>query len=441
MRLAQKHELRKLLAPELKQSLQILTLPQQELKSLIDEELVNNPFLEESPEAATAMPLPVSYSRASRSARNAQSDEDLDPFAQLSTLPSLQDTLLSQLEVSAEDEETRSTGAEIIGNLDGNGFLKVPLSEIAARQRVSIAVVEKTLKLIQKFEPAGVGARTIEECLLIQCDALGEEDPLLRVIIAEHLNDVAQRKFSMIAKELQTSTEEVEARVKKIAALNPKPGQNYSSERAFHITPDIFIDEKDGELEIYINQEHLPVLNINEEYRAILKKNNLPPDQKEYMKTQLGNALELIRAIARRRGTLRKVLDVIAQIQKEALVSGLSNMKPLTLQEVADKIGMHESTVSRVVMNKYAETPQGIVAIKDFFTGGIQQENGQTVSSSQCKDLVKELIEAEDKTHPLSDEELAGILLKQNGIKLARRTVAKYREEQNIPSSTLRRTH
>ena len=154
---------------------------------------------------------------------------------------------------------------------------------------------------------------------------------------------------------------------------------------------------------------------------------------------QLQNALELLRAIARRRGTLRKVLEVIAGIQKEAIISGLSHLKPLTLQEVADKIGMHESTVSRVVMNKYAETPQGIIAIKDLFTSRVEQENGNAVSSHTCKDRISELIASEDKKHPLSDEDLAGILLKDNGIKLARRTIAKYREELQLPSSTLRR--
>lgn len=439
MILSQRPELRKLLAPELKQSLKILTLPHQELKSLIDEELVNNPFLEESPAALSAASFPNTSVRGSRSVKADQADENFDPFSQLTAAPSLQDILLRQLEVSADNDEERKIGTEIIGNLDDNGFLKAPVTEIAASQRASVEAVKQVLKMVQKFEPAGIAARTIEECLLIQCDVLGEEDPLFRVIISEHLQDVAQHKYAFIAKQLQAPVEVIEACVKKITALNPKPGQNYSPERAFHITPDIVIEKDGDDLEIFINHENLPALHINEDYRTILKNNNLPQDQKEYMKEQLENALELIRAISRRRGTLRKVLDVIAQIQKDAIIEGPSRLKPLTLQQVANQIDMHESTVSRVVMNKYAETPRGIIAIKDFFTSSIAQENGEAVSSSQCKNLISELIAAENKEQPLSDEDLAGILLKQSGIKLARRTVAKYREELKLPSSTLRR--
>jgi RNA polymerase sigma-54 factor len=439
MNLSQKLELRKLMAPELKQSLKILTLPLLDLKTLVDEELVNNPFLEESPANEAALSPAASYIRPSRSIRSTVHDEDFDPFAQLANTPSLQEVLLQQLQIGVAKGEEYRIGVEIIGNIDDNGYLTVPLAEIASSRRVPVEAVERALKVIQKFDPLGVGARTIPECLLIQCEALGENDPLVKAVIEHHLSDVAERKYALVAKELKTSVSEVESCVKKIANLNPKPGQKFSHERSFHIIPDIFIDEKDGGLEIFINQESIPSLHINEEYRNILKHNNLSPDEKEYLKTQLQNALELLRAIARRRGTLRKVLEVIAGIQKEAILSGLSHLKPLTLQEVADKIGMHESTVCRVVLNKYAETPQGIIALKDFFTSRVQQENGAAVSSHMCKDRISELISSEDKRHPLSDEDLAGILLKANGIKLARRTIAKYREELHLPSSTLRR--
>jgi RNA polymerase sigma-54 factor len=439
MKLSQKPELRRLLTAELTQSLQILSLPLVDLESLINEELVNNPFLEESPAVMAASGRPVSYSRSARSARTVSTDEDFDPLAQLTTAPSLQDVLLRQLDVAIVERKEHGLGVEIIGNLDDNGFLSTPLSEIALSQRVEVKDVEKVLAIIQKFEPVGVAARSLQESLLIQAEAKGEIDPLIKDILEKCLEDVALRRYDRIAKELGITAEEAQDRVRKIASLNPKPGQNYSPERSFHVIPDIFIDEKEEELEVFINQDNLPTLHINEEYRAILKKNHLAPEEKEYLREQLQNALELVRSIIRRRSTLQKVIEAIVGIQKEALLSGLSHLKPLTLQEVADKVGIHESTVSRVVMNKYAETPQGVIAIRDLFPARVRQENGDEVSSVQCKDLIRDLIEGEDKERPLSDEDLAESLFNQNGIKLARRTVAKYREELAIPSSTQRR--
>ncbi len=250
---------------------------------------------------------------------------------------------------------------------------------------------------------------------------------------------MAKRKFSQIAKELGASVAEIEQCVARITALNPRPGQNFSPGHNQSVTPDIFIDEKDGELEIFINQENQPSLYINEEYRQILKNNNLPAEEKAYLQDKLQEALELLRAVARRQGTLRKVLEVLVDIQKDALLNGLARIQPLTCQDVAGRIKMHESTVYRVIMNKYAETPQGIIALKEFFTSGIKQEDGTLAPSNLCKDRIRDLVEGEDRKQPLSDEDLAGILLKENGVKIARRTVAKYREELKIPSSSLRR--
>ncbi|MBF0331126.1 MAG: RNA polymerase factor sigma-54 [Candidatus Omnitrophica bacterium] len=440
MKLTQKLELRKLLVPELKQSLEILALPLTDLKSLIDEELVNNPFLEERP-AEAAVPTRSGLSvRSDRLPRGfSVANEDLDPFALLSRMPSLQDVLLRQLEVSPLTDEELAIGREIIGNLDENGYLKITLAEISALHGTSVAAVEGILKTIHKFDPCGIAARNIQECLLIQCDTLKMNDPLLVKIIEGHLNDVAHRKYEYIAQQLDVAVSEVEACVKKITTLDPKPGQNYSTDDPSEIAPDIFIDEKDGALEIAINRENIPSVYINEEYRDILKNNNIDPEAKEYLKTKLQDAMELLRAISRRQSTLRNVLEAIVEIQKDAIINGLSRLKPLTFQEVADKVEIHASTVCRVVMNKYAQTPQGVIAVKSFFTSGIQQASGADVSSSLCKIKLRELIESEDKKSPLSDEDLSGILLKENGVKLARRTVAKYREELKLLPSSLRR--
>ncbi len=437
MNLSQKTELRKLMVPELKQSLKILSLPLAALNGLLNEELENNPFLEDS----GAAPSVRHASRHSGNSGKAAPEDDIDPFALLIKAPSLQEVLLRQLAVSPLTPEEMKTGQEIIGNIDDDGYLKASLAEISETLSLPTGNVETILKLIQTFEPAGVGARDIRECLLIQCNTRNDNDPLLQPVIERHLDDVAKRKFSQIAKDLGTSVANIELCVAKLTAMNPRPGQNYSPGHNQTVMPDIFIDEKDGALEIFINQENLPSLYINEEYRQILKNENLPPETREYLKEKLQEALELLRAISRRHGTLRKVLEVLTDIQKDALLNGLANMKPLSCREVAEKISMHESTVYRIIMNKYAETPQGIIALKEFFTSGIKQDDGTLTPSNLCKDRIKELIEGEDRKQPLSDEDLAGILLKENAIRIARRTVAKYREELKLPASSLRREH
>ena len=382
MTLTQKLDLRKLLVPELNHSLKILSLPLVDLKSLIDEELVNNPFLEEKPAVASTTTGPSFTVRSTRmSSHTGTIDEDFDPFAQLAKMPSLQDVLLRQLKTSALSDEELRGGKEIIGNIDDNGYLKTPLDEIAARQRLSTDIVERTLRIIQGYEPYGVAARTIQECLTIQCDALNMNDPLLKKIIACHLDDVAKRKYELIARQQETSVNNVEACIKKLTTLDPKPGQNYSTERPCDIIPDIFIDEKNGELDIFINKENVPTIIINEEYRHILKKTDITPEAKAFLTDKLQEALELLRSISRRQSTIRKVMEVVTSIQKEAIISGMSHLKPLTFQEVADKIGMHSSTVCRVVMNKHAQTPQGVIAVKSFFTSSIAHENGDRKST------------------------------------------------------------
>jgi len=428
------------MAPELKQSLKILSLPLTDLKYLIDEELVNNPFLEERPEAPSSAASAGISVRSERIPKNTvATDENFDPFAGLTKMPSLQDALSRQLEISIISDEEIGIGQQIIGNLNDDGYLTATVEEIAAACGAPLAIVEKTLKVIQKFEPLGVAARNIQECLIIQCDAMNIDDPLLRKIIEGHLDHVGKRKYELIAKELGASLNDVEACIKKITALDPRPGQNYAVERPHDIIPDIIIEEKDGELDIFINKEYFPSLYINEEYRAVLKKNNITPEAKEFLTTRLQEALELLRSIARRQSMLSNVIEAIVGIQKDALINGLSLLKPLTFQEVADKLEVHESTVCRAVMNKYADTPQGIIALKSLFTSSITQENGEEVSSTLCKNKIRELIECEDKKHPLSDEGLTELLLKENSVKIARRTVAKYREELKLLPSSLRR--
>ena len=254
-----------------------------------------------------------------------------------------------------------------------------------------------------------------------------------------HLGDVAKKNYTLIAKTLKEPQEKIEPLIKKISKLNPKPGLNYSPDETQHVIPDIMIDEKDDDLVITINNEDLPNLGISQIYRDMLRSNDTDPQARQFITEKLQKAQELLRAISKRQATLRSIVEVVAQIQYEAIKGDLSYLKPLTFQGVAQKLNMHESTVCRAVMNKYVKTPYGVVALKNFFSSHIQDQNGQSVSSSRVKRLIKDLIEQEDKKHPLSDQDISGILSKEQKLKLSRRTVTKYREELKILSSIYRK--
>lgn len=440
MKIRQSIELRKLLAPVLRQSLQVLTLPLLDLKTYIENELEENPFLEEIFDASEN----AKYKK-SPSGKNVNLDlTDEDSSSSFgSKKMSLQDILLRQLGMFAQTDEQLTLGQEIIGNIDENGYLKVPLAEIATTLKVSLETAENTLKLIQKFEPIGVAARSISECLLIQLEAANNNDPLLKKLVEFNLDDIAKKNYSLISKKLKEPLEKIEPLIKKILSLNPKPGRNYSTDQIQRIVPDAIIEQKDedGEdLEITINNEDFPTFTISKEYTDMLKNDKIDPQTKEFLKEKFKSASELLKAIAKRHGTLRKVIELVINIQREAITEcDLSLVKPLTFQQVAKDLEMHESTICRVVMNKYIKTPCGTVALKDFFTSYVKDTNGQTISSNYIRRLIKEYIDNEDKKCPLSDDSIAKLISENNNLKVARRTVAKYREELKILSTTFRK--
>ncbi len=432
MEIRQQMALRKLLVPELRQSLKILTLPLLDLRDIVEQELVSNPFLEETQIASTPSLSP--------SAANSNAPEDTYDYRQslITRELTLQDILLRQLGMFTNCNEDFRIGQEIIGNIDENGYLQATLEEIAQAANVSLGKAENVLKLVQQFDPPGVGARDIPECLLIQLELAGENDPSTIQIVKIHLDDLSKKNYARIAKALKEPVDKVEAAVKKILRLNPKPGRDYCGDAVHHVVPDIVIQEKDGDLDVTINGEDLPALTINKAYREMLKKMD-DPIGKKFLAEKLRNALELLRAIAKRNRTLKKVIEVIVEIQEEALRNDLSYLKPLTFQEVAQRLDIHETTVCRVVMSKYAQTPHGVIALKEFFPSRVQDKNGHAVSSSYIKQMLKDLIDAEDKKHPLSDQDIVQILGKEKNLNVARRTVAKYREELKILSTAFRR--
>ena len=461
MELRQKLELRKLLAPELRQSLHILALPILDLMQLVDQEMLDNPLLEEqqSPETKATKETPEDMEKMLESLSPAQDDSEaytegsqkstekdqkIDFSQSLITKKvSLQDVLMRQLGMSITTAEEFTIGEEIIGNIDENGYLKATLEEISAVLNVSLEKAGQMLKAVQSFEPAGVGARNLAECLIIQLDLANETDPLIRKIIENHLDDVAKKNLAKISKDLKEPIEKVTAVVEKISNLNPKPGRNYSVDEIQQIIPDVIIqeDEDEKQLNIIINQENVPRLMISKAYREMLKKKDLDEKAREFITNKLHRAQELLRAISKRQSTLRRVMLTIVEIQDQAIRENLSLLKPLTFREVAEKINMHETTVCRVVMNKYCQTPCGVIALKNFFPSKIdhKDQNGQFVSSENVKGLIQDLIDEEEKKNPLSDEDIVKLLKEKSNLNVARRTVAKYREELKILSSTYRK--
>jgi len=396
-----------------------------DLRTLIEEELVNNPCLEEAP-----LPPPSRFTGPPQ--------EDLTDKI-IAKEVSLQEMLLRQLGMFVNTDEELRIGHEIIGSIDENGYLKSSLVELATALDLPMAEIAKVLNLIQQFEPSGVACRNISECLAIQLKKDNVTDPLIFKIVENHLEDVAKKNYSLIAKKLKEPPEKIEPLIEQILKLNPKPGRNYSVGNAQRIIPDITIKEKEQGLEVIINNEYFPAVIISQVYKKMLKNNQLDQAAREFIENKMRTAQELLRAVGKRTSTLRRVAEKLVGIQQDAIKEDLSFLKPLTFAELAKQLDIHETTVCRTVMNKYIDTPCGTVALKDLFTTKMNDGNGQAVSVNYIKKTIKELIECEDKKHPLSDEAISKLLWERFNLKAARRTVAKYREEFKILSTAFRR--
>ncbi len=428
----QRTEQRHLLIPGLQHSLAILSLPVPELKKVIEEELLINPFLEE---IKPSRPLRENFSTGI-GASNDLPDATMNIASHKATL---QEILMRQLGMFSSNQDEINLGEMIIGNIDDNGFLSTDLTDIALQTGEPLEKVEHVLHLIQSFDPPGVGARNIPECLLIQLKVSGELNFTLGRLITSHLGDIAKKNYSKIAKSLDLEPDHLEPLLHKILKLDPKPGRAYSSEQTFNVVPDIVINGSDSELDVTVNNDEIPTLNINKDYKQYLKESGIAPETKEFLREKLENAMELLRSLTRRKQTLKKIIEALMEIQAEAIENGMAYLKPLTFKEVAERINVHETTVCRAVMNKYVQLPHGIYPLKDFFTTRIKSASGTNVSSTLVKTLIKDYIEAENKKQALSDKDIADLLNKENEMTISRRTVTKYREELKIPSTPYRR--
>jgi RNA polymerase sigma-54 factor len=334
----------------------------------------------------------------------------------------------------------KEIGAFIIGNIDEDGYLRATTDEIVAAGPYDPADVEKAISAIQSLDPIGVGARDLRECLLLQLEFLEVDNPLVEAIVRDHWDMFMQRHFVQIAKSLAIDMKTLEGVVEIIKHLDPKPGRKYSNERAIYVEPDVYIQKVGDEYIIVLNEDGMPKLRINGSYRNMLNSMDSKSDGEtvNYIKDKIRSAVWLIKSLDQRQRTIYKVAESIVKHQREFLEKGIDFLRPLVLRDVADDIQMHESTVSRVVSNKYMHTPRGLFLMKYFFHSGIDSDTGEDISSLTVKKKIQGFIDGEDPRKPLSDSKIMKIL-NDEGINIARRTVAKYRDELNIPSSTDRK--
>jgi RNA polymerase sigma-54 factor len=472
-RLSLRQSQRVVMTPLLQQAIQLLQLSTLELQEVVQKELLENPLLEESPEAdapdapqttAEAVPTsPVSEpppadspSRDERGTddlpfdlnavmfddheeRSLVSQEDREdlPFENLvKSSESLTDHLDEQLRFTVEDSVVRRIGEEIIGNLDEDGYLRADVDEIAQRCGVPPTEVEKVLTMIQGFDPPGVAARSIQECLLIQLRVDPNPDPVSVEIVEQYFDDLSRRRYPDIARSMKLPLDRIMESVEEIMGLEPKPGRRFGGNDSRYIIPDVVVYKLGGEYVVVLNEDGIPRLRVNSLYRSLLRSSG--DEAKQYVEQKLRSAVWLIKSVDQRQRTLRKVTTSIVKFQREFLDKGLAYLRPLSLRDVGEDIGMHESTISRVTTNKYVETPQGLFELKFFFHSGIASGDGEMVSSVSVKKMIQDLLANEDPAKPLSDQEVAQIL-KGRGLTIARRTVAKYREELAILPSHQRR--
>lgn len=462
-RLSHLQQQKLILTPQLRQALHILQLPLLDLKALIENELIENPVLEEEPltKEETSLEERPSFDEIEKTYLNESWEESFSTFSHsaqteeeekrtfaetsLKKPLSLQDHLLWQLKLSVEYPEEEKIGETIIGNIDENGYLQATTAEIAQALGVSEEKINQILSLIQEFEPTGVGARDLKECLLIQLKYLDKEDSLAARLIRDHLPEIEKKKWQELAHHLRLPLDKIKEGIHFISTLEPKPGRKFSSALSFAIIPDVIVRKVGDRYQVFLNSEDTPRLRLSPKYKNILQDSK-DPSAREFIEKKLQGALWLIKSINQRQQTIIKAAEAIIQYQSEFMEKGMDYLKPCTLSQIAAEIGMHESTVSRALSQKYMETPQGLYEFKTFFSKEFIRREGpnqsesrlQSLASNTIKEKIKTLIENEDPTHPLSDE---GIKEKftQEGITIARRTIAKYREALRILPTHLRK--
>jgi len=442
-----------IMTPELRQAIQMLQFTSQELTQYLEKQMETNPLLEieskesneESIDAHTNKQDDIDWKEYigqydDISYKNFSNKEDKEYAFEnyIATETSLKDHLLFQLHLALFDEKEKEIGEFIIESIDKNGYLNNSLEDLSRILNVNQLQVESVLSIIQTFDPIGVGARDLKECLMIQLKANNIEDPNAYLIVENHLEDLGQNRISKISKELNLNLKSIQVICDLIKSLQPKPGSGFAhvSDEIKFIASDVSLQYIDGEYVILVNDITAPRLTISSFYKELLSRTE---DQNitEFLTQKLNSAMWMVKSIEQRRSTIYKVVEAIVKFQQDFFDKGRKSLKPLTLKEVADYIGVHESTVSRATSGKYIQTPRGIYELKFFFSSGVSSDDGG-IAATSIKSMIKELIDKEDAVKPFSDQQIVN-MLKEKNIIISRRTVAKYRDELRIPSSSGRR--
>jgi len=461
------------LTPQLQMAIKLLQMPQLELSQTLTQELTENPFLEESTDIISDDDLSFEEKESAEETEDYRDDSEV-PLEGLSTFtaddyfderssdgrdlgyftsgnvthpsfeqflsraPDLYDHLIWQLRLAHDDDDVRRVAELIIGNIDENGYLIATNEEIERISQASPEIVEEALILVQGFDPPGIAARDLKECLLLQLRPLNLLGTLVESIVINHLDLVSRKKYQNIARLCNVHADDVIAAVKVIEGLEPKPARNFTVTSANFITPDVYLIKTDSGYQIVLNDEGLPKLRINSFYHRLLTQKNLvSKEERQFLEEKLRSAVWLIKSLDQRNKTIYRVTQSILTYQKDFFDGDVRNLKPLNLKDIATELSLHESTISRVTSNKYLACPDGIFSFKYFFSNAIPSDSGE-LSSTSVKEMIRKIISEEDPSSPLSDIKIGDIFKSQN-ITIARRTIAKYREELKIPSQSQRR--
>ena len=460
-----------MLTQKMQQALMVLQLSTLDLEQHVQEELETNPVLEQALVEAVPEPIPSKnnvdgnghdtdtiddtafdlddyasrWDRRMKEGRDLSINPDMGPRRDryensITKEESLVARLMTQLRLAMKDEKRLLIGEYIIGDIDDRGYFTGSLDTIAEELGVDLADVEKVLYRIQRFEPTGVGARDVVECLSLQINVTFPNEAELYTLVAEHFVALQHRQIPQIAKAMSITAQRVEKLKDMLALLDPWPGHEYSSEATQYIIPDLIVEKIDDDFVVSLSGGASPELTISDEYKNLSKSKGMDKKERAYLREKMESAKWLIRNIEQRQQTILRIGKAIMDVQRDFLEKGVEKIRPLTLQEIADIVGVHEATVSRTTRGKYAQTPQGLFELKYFFSPGLQSETGAPKSSKSVQSEIRKIIGDEEKKKPLSDQKIAD-MLKGQGLKIARRTVTKYREGLNIPATTMRKEY
>ncbi len=456
------------MTPQLQQAIKLLQLSRLELEVAVRKEIDENPILEELAES----PGEDASSESSGTDETPQTQQDQDPQKQdefdwesyleptykpmqsagggtdeimnyenlISTTATLYDHLMWQMRNSGFNEEEQVLVGILVSYIDDDGYIKVPIEQIAIDENVSKEDIESVLPFVQEFDPPGVGARDLKECLLIQAKHIQEDTHDLTALINNHLKDLEKKNYEGIAKTMNRQLEDIIEMTKIIYSMDPKPGRQFMTNETQYVTPDVYVYKVGDDYMVSLNEDGLPRLRISNFYKNVLQGKGAKDTTHEYIQEKLRSAVWLIKSIHQRQRTIYKVTESIVKHQRDFFDRGSSFIKPMILRDIANDIGMHESTVSRVTTSKYVHTPRGIFELKYFFNSGINTDDGDSLASESVKMKIKELVSAEEPKNPLSDQKIVD-LLKKDGIQIARRTVAKYRDVLKILPSSKRKKY